>query len=150
MKTAIKQTLLATVLILGIIAMFAPSKVQKAHYKLGKERPKTFQQMQWESFIQRSKTMIRDSQMVFFGDSRIAGLSVESRYNAVNFGISGETTSNALKMIDQVHNLKGKKIIFAYGINDCYDEEDVECYLDLTMNIDVLLNRYENAYFLSV
>ena len=130
-----KNTIIGFLMMVALICSTMPNKVLKVHYRLGKERPISYQNKQWDYLINRSKTLRPETkQTVFFGDSRINGLCVESLFDAVNFGISGETIQNAANRIFEVHNLKGKRIVLAYGFNDLRyrtAEESIEDYREI-------------------
>jgi len=62
-------------------------------------------------------------------DSRINGLCVESLFEGVNFGVSGETLMNS--KVEHIKNLDHKIVILSYGVND------------LPLENGKLISRYE-------
>lgn len=107
-----------------IISFFLfPDYVNKIYKKTGIQQYSTGHEYYidfiWYSYANRSKTLKKESeQLIFFGNSITNGLCVESIFNGVNMGISGETIENAKSKIKDIHNLENKRIIVAYGIND--------------------------------
>ena len=119
----IKKYKLLTLLLLAALTMAVlfPDIVGKIHRKIGGVRYlnefEFYKSSLWEYYKNRAKTL-KDSSVIFFGDSRINSLSVESHFNAVNFAISGETLKRASREIPEFENLAGKTLFLSYGIND--------------------------------
>lgn len=94
---------------------------------------------QWYSFSKRCESFnINNTGYIFIGDSIIDMFSVEDNFNAVNFGISGETVHNAKRKVKALSNLQNKTIVVAYGINDIprSNEEYKRDYIQLIDNLD--------------
>jgi lysophospholipase L1-like esterase len=81
--------------------------------------------------------MPKKKKIIFIGDSITNMLSVESIFNAVNFGISGDTVQRMKKIIGTYSNLERKIIVLALGINDIPrdTEELFNDYKELVSNI---------------
>lgn len=108
--------------VLFILFMY-PNLLNKAYNKLGIVKIQSnhayYRDSSWKFYANRSKTIHKESnQLVFLGNSITNGLAVESRFNAINFGVSGETIARAKKKVKELHNLENKRIVIAYGIND--------------------------------
>tara|TARA_R110002020_G_scaffold91560_2_gene222271 strand:- start:254 stop:982 length:729 start_codon:yes stop_codon:yes gene_type:complete len=121
-----------------VILLLHPNILNRAYNKLGlidyMNGHSYYMKSLWDYYSNRSKTLDPNSdQLVFFGDSMINGLCVESYFGGVNFGISGETLRRAKSRITEIHNLENKKIVLAYGINDlpCDSKVFIESYKEL-------------------
>lgn len=107
-----------------IISIFLfPDYVNKIYKKTGIQQYSTghdyYIDFIWYSYANRSKTLKKETdQIIFFGNSITNGLCVESIFNGVNMGVSGETIQNAKLKIKNIQNLENKRIVIAYGIND--------------------------------
>ena len=80
-------------------------------------------------FDKRTETLGKTPRVIFIGDSIVNMLCVESKFNAINFGISGDTVRLAKKRVTGYHNLSGKTIVLAIGINDV-PRENIEIVTD--------------------
>lgn len=112
---------------------------------------------QTKYFEKRSKSMTDEPRIVFIGDSITNGLSVESIFNAVNFGISGYTVKRMKGLVGKYSNLEEKIIVLALGINDIprNNSELIADYVELIENlptnstilISSILPRDEKTFF---
>lgn len=94
---------------------------------------------QWYSFSKRCESFnVNTPRNIFIGDSIIDMLSVEDNFDAINFGISGETVHNAKRKVKSLSNLQNKTLILAYGINDLpRSKEDYKRdFVQLINNLD--------------
>ncbi len=94
---------------------------------------------QWYAFSKRCETFnLNSPKNIFIGDSIIDMFCVEDNFDAINFGISGETVSNAKRKIKSLTNLENKNIILAYGVNDLpkATEDFKNDYRQLIQNLD--------------
>jgi lysophospholipase L1-like esterase len=92
----------------------------------------------WKFFAVRTKTLQKHSnQLVFLGDSLTNGLCVESLFNGLNLGISGESINRAKSKVSALSNLENKRIFLAYGINDIPGETNTifANYVELINNL---------------
>lgn len=109
-------------LIIATVFLF-PNQVNKIYEKVGildhSSGHDYYIDFLWNSYSNRSKTLKQESnQLVFFGNSLTNGLCVESLFNGVNMGVSGETIRNAKEKIGSIQNLENKRIVISFGIND--------------------------------
>lgn len=144
-----------------IFVLFFPEKVIKAYHKAGileySSGHDYYMDFQWNSYAKRSKTLKKESnQLVFFGNSLTNGLCVESLFQGVNMGVSGETIKNAKHKIKSIENLENKRIVVSFGINDIpgntseivNDYEEFISYLpeSSTVYISSVLPIHEEAF----
>lgn len=109
--------------IIIIAVVLFPDQVNKVYEKVGVLEHSSghdyYIDFQWNSYANRSKTLKKESnQLIFFGNSLTNGLCVESLFQGVNMGVSGETIRNAKKKIGSIQNLDNKRIVVSFGIND--------------------------------
>jgi hypothetical protein len=126
--------------VLLVMAFTYPDYVGRIHKKIGGERyineQVYYRNVLWDYYRFRNET-IKDSTIIFFGDSRINSVSVESNFCAVNYGISGETLKTAINEIPKFNNLKGKTIVLGYGIND-NQRQVIDIYNDFKKLLEIL------------
>lgn len=123
MKTKVWKVYFFVIHIIIIFILFFPEKVIKIYHKSGfleySSGHDYYMDFQWNSFAKRSKTLKKDSnQFIFFGNSITNGLCVESLFQGVNMGVSGETIKHAKEKIKYIKNLENKRIVISFGIND--------------------------------
>ncbi|WP_372772087.1 GDSL-type esterase/lipase family protein [Mangrovibacterium sp.] len=109
--------------ILLIVILIKPDIVSRIYLKLNlttiTKSHEYYMNNTWEFYKRRSNTIDSlSSQCIFFGNSIVSGLCVESQFSGINFGIAGENISRAKSKISAISNLSNKTIILAYGIND--------------------------------
>lgn len=124
------------------ILFLKPDLLSKTYDKIGfrkhDEGHEYYQEFMWQTFVERSKTLDKDSrQIIFFGNSITNGLCVESLFQGINMGVSGETLFKAKERIKNIQNLENKKIVLAYGINDIpkNNQAILEDYKELINNL---------------
>jgi len=96
-------------------------------------------------YANRSKTLGDEDALVFIGDSILNGLSVETVFHGVNYGISGEKVENAKEQILNYKNLGSKTIIIALGINDIPRKTE-----EIIADYELLLDRLPKSSFIIV
>ena len=82
---------------------------------------------------------VRTPSVVFLGDSLTQGgrwNELFPRTDLANRGISGDTTGNVLRRIDQVFKLKPEKLFVMIGVND----------LNMQLGPDVAIANYEKLF----
>ncbi len=125
-----------------IVALVKNDFIQKVEIKLGMTEPSStnhsyyMDALGW-NFANRSNTIIDGDGLVFVGDSITNGLSVETIFGAVNYGISGDSVKNAKKRVKKYSHLENKTIVVALGVNDILRENDkiVSDYSSLIENL---------------
>lgn len=123
MKTKAWTAYILGLHIIIIAVILFPDQVNKIYEKVGVLEHSSghdyYIDFQWNSYANRSKTLKKESnQLIFFGNSLTNGLCVESLFQGVNMGVSGETIRNAKKKIGSIQNLDNKRIVVSFGIND--------------------------------
>jgi lysophospholipase L1-like esterase len=96
-------------------------------------------------YANRSKTLGDGDALVFIGDSILNGLSVETVFRGVNYGISGEKVENAKEQILNYKNLGKKSIVIALGINDIPRKTE-----EIIADYELLLDRLPKSSFIIV
>ncbi len=128
--------------LLLIVILMKSDFIEKIKYKFGIiENPISghgyYMWSQSNYFQKRSQSMTSDPKIIFIGDSITNMLSVETVFNAVNFGISGDTVKRMKSVVKTYKNLEGKIIVLALGINDIpRDSNEIfEDYKELIENV---------------
>ena len=116
-------TYLVAIHLLLFIVLLKSNFIEKVQVRLGlNEMPLTGHSYYIDAlgryYANRSKTMRKGDGIVFIGDSITIGLSVETIFGGVNFGISGDTVMRAKKRVSDYENLESKTVFIALGIND--------------------------------
>ena len=112
-----------------LIVLTKSNFIEKVELKLGiTEPPLTGHSYYMDAlgryFANRSNTTVRGDGIVFIGDSITNGLSVETIFGSVNYGISGDSVKNAKDRVKKYSHLEDKTIIIALGVNDIPREND--------------------------
>lgn len=118
-----KISVLLVLLIPITAAAQTPSNILRFHNYLNAVRTHTVNE--W---------LIQADMPIFIGDSRIQNIDFYPRMNAVNFGISGDTTPGMVERMQKYSSIKRTKAVFlAGGVNDLgfgagFDQEVVLNY----------------------
>ena len=129
MKKRLSILYLVGIHALLLIVLTKSNFIEKVEMKLGiTEPPLTGHSYYMDAlgryFENRSNTTVSGDGIIFVGDSITNGLSVETIFGAVNYGISGDSVKNAKERVKKYTHLEDKTIIIALGVNDIPREND--------------------------
>lgn len=123
MKKTVATLYIVGIHVLLVFVLMKSNFIEKVEVKFGMKEPALtghsyYMDALGRYFVNRSETMKKGDGLVFIGDSITDGLSVETIFDGVNFGISGDTVASAKERVANYKNLEEKTIVLAIGVND--------------------------------
>ena len=106
-----------------------------------------YMERQWNYFKKRLETL-KVRKWIFLGDSIYNIWNIESIFDGINFGISGESFNGCLKHIDFIKEIKGHNIFLHFGINDIHTP--IDTLKEITTKVVTEISQNNKIYLSEV